>query len=367
MFGNDMNMFGNNQQKLYGANSHKMFPNDQKPFKNNEFGSNFGSDMSSSNYYRGQEQFPPSGSVNSHFGNGSQQQQQYYQHNDMSVGSGFDYSQSTTSDLTHDFSHISTFSESGFDNSNYGSTGTEFQPQQQQNFWGNNWASTSQGGYSGGSSGDEFISPPKFPTFEGEKKDSFEKGHCEFGAATFPGAGPAKTEVKNEGLEEKKHPTPSSTPSSNPSTPALKSETEDKKEDIKIEPPKKEDIPYDWVSMPMIKFSPVPKKNLKTLVSFQASELFKNYVTGVVENSSKMEIFFLILTQSILRQDRMLVFSQSLLTLDLIEDYLQRRCVPGLGETWAKNRNYFRKYRVSSCKYEIGIIFRNIKWMNLFF
>lgn len=227
-----------------------MFPNDQKPFKNNEFGSNFGSDMSSSNYYRGQEQFPPSGSVNSHFGNGSQQQQQYYQHNDMSVGSGFDYSQSTTSDLTHDFSHISTFSESGFDNSNYGSTGTEFQPQQQQNFWGNNWASTSQGGYSGGSSGDEFISPPKFPTFEGEKKDSFEKGHCEFGAATFPGAGPAKTEVKNEGLEEKKHPTPSSTPSSNPSTPALKSETEDKKEDIKIEPPKKEDIPYDWVSMP---------------------------------------------------------------------------------------------------------------------
>jgi len=51
----------------------------------------------------------------------------------------------------------------------------------------------------------------------------------------------------------------------------------------------------------------------------------------------------LILQESISRNDRMLVFSQSLLTLDLIEEYLQRRQVPGLQDYWAKNKNYFRK------------------------
>lgn len=34
-------------------------------------------------------------------------------------------------------------------------------------------------------------------------------------------------------------------------------------------------------------------------------------------------------------------FSQSLLTLDLIEEYLAKRIVSGTTETWRKNRNYF--------------------------
>lgn len=66
-------------------------------------------------------------------------------------------------------------------------------------------------------------------------------------------------------------------------------------------------------------------------------------MTGVIEKSSKMEIFFLILKETILKGDRLLVFSQSLLTLDLIEDYLLKRYVPGRGDKWCKNRNYFRK------------------------
>lgn len=72
-------------------------------------------------------------------------------------------------------------------------------------------------------------------------------------------------------------------------------------------------------------------------------ELFKNYVTGVIENSSKMEVFMHILTESIRLGDRILVFSQSLLTLDLIEDYLHRMTVPNRDEKWAKHRNYFRE------------------------
>lgn len=83
-----------------------------------------------------------------------------------------------------------------------------------------------------------------------------------------------------------------------------------------------------------------------TIIFFQATDLFKTYVTGVIENSSKMEVFVEIVTESIKLGDRLLVFSQSLLTLDLIEDYFQRRNVPDKEEVWTKNKNYFRKYFV---------------------
>lgn len=41
--------------------------------------------------------------------------------------------------------------------------------------------------------------------------------------------------------------------------------------------------------------------------------------------------------------DRVLVFSQSLFTLNLIEDFLQRTSLPGRQEKWARNWNYYRK------------------------
>jgi len=41
--------------------------------------------------------------------------------------------------------------------------------------------------------------------------------------------------------------------------------------------------------------------------------------------------------------DRVLVFSQSLFTLNLIEDFLQRSNLPGRQEKWARNWNYYRK------------------------
>jgi len=41
--------------------------------------------------------------------------------------------------------------------------------------------------------------------------------------------------------------------------------------------------------------------------------------------------------------DRILVFSQSLFTLNLIEDFLQRTSLPGRQEKWARNWNYYRK------------------------
>ncbi|XP_031636491.1 uncharacterized protein LOC116349266 isoform X4 [Contarinia nasturtii] len=106
-------------------------------------------------------------------------------------------------------------------------------------------------------------------------------------------------------------------------------ETEDKKfVDIKEENAEKLDakvkddgIPYDW-----------------------AIELMKNYTPDLIENSTKMEIFFCILEETISLGDRMLIFSQSLLTLNLIERFLQANPAKVTENEikWSKNINYYR-------------------------
>uniref|UniRef100_A0A1Y1K1V6 Helicase ARIP4 n=1 Tax=Photinus pyralis TaxID=7054 RepID=A0A1Y1K1V6_PHOPY len=78
-------------------------------------------------------------------------------------------------------------------------------------------------------------------------------------------------------------------------------------------------IPYDW-----------------------AIELLRDYVPGCIENSGKMEVLFCIITESIALGDRLLLFSQSLITLDLVEQFLQTNEVPGETEKWCKNVNYYR-------------------------
>lgn len=97
----------------------------------------------------------------------------------------------------------------------------------------------------------------------------------------------------------------------------VKEEVKDEK-DVKV---KDDGIPYDW-----------------------AVELMKGYTPDLIENSPKMEIFFCILEESIRRGDRMLIFSQSLLTLNLIEKLLQANptSVTGTEIRWAKNTNYYR-------------------------
>ncbi|KAL9701889.1 hypothetical protein quinque_005330 [Culex quinquefasciatus] len=81
----------------------------------------------------------------------------------------------------------------------------------------------------------------------------------------------------------------------------------------------KDEIPYEW-----------------------AFELMKGYIPDLLESSPKMEIFFYILNESIKLGDRMLVFSQSLLTLNLIERFLQKSKIPGTENHWGKNTSYYR-------------------------
>lgn len=73
-----------------------------------------------------------------------------------------------------------------------------------------------------------------------------------------------------------------------------------------------------------------------------AQPYLEHYQNGILENSSKMIILFEIITQTLARGDRLLVFSQSLLTLNVIEKFLQERVVPGESVNWQKNVNYFR-------------------------
>ncbi|CAH0749771.1 unnamed protein product [Diatraea saccharalis] len=82
---------------------------------------------------------------------------------------------------------------------------------------------------------------------------------------------------------------------------------------------KAEEVTYDW-----------------------AAELLKDYIPGLIENSAKMELFFYILNESIKMGDRLLLFSQSLFTLNLIEDFLERNYIPGTNCRWERNTNYYR-------------------------
>lgn len=82
-----------------------------------------------------------------------------------------------------------------------------------------------------------------------------------------------------------------------------------------------------------------------------ALDIMKNYVSGQISSSPKMEIFFCIMKESIFAGDRILLFSQSLLTLNLIEGFLKSSYVPGTLNLWTRNFSYFRKY-IKQCRSE---------------
>ncbi|XP_015788166.1 helicase ARIP4 isoform X2 [Tetranychus urticae] len=80
-----------------------------------------------------------------------------------------------------------------------------------------------------------------------------------------------------------------------------------------------------------------------------AEPIVANYKPGLLQNGLKMLLFFEIVEQTIKKGDRLLVFSHSLFTLDIIEKFLSQRNVPkaenqtgSRTEKWSKGNNYFR-------------------------
>ncbi|KAM4737933.1 helicase ARIP4-like isoform 2-T2 [Anableps anableps] len=82
-----------------------------------------------------------------------------------------------------------------------------------------------------------------------------------------------------------------------------------------------------------------------------AKELMYDYKPGILENSAKMVLLFHLIEESVKKGDKILVFSQSLSTLTVIEDFLAKRSVPPSPHTtskerpnqnWVRNLNYYR-------------------------
>ncbi|XP_024148626.1 helicase ARIP4 isoform X3 [Oryzias melastigma] len=82
-----------------------------------------------------------------------------------------------------------------------------------------------------------------------------------------------------------------------------------------------------------------------------ANEIMCDYKPGILENSAKMVLLFHLIEESVRKGDKILVFSQSLSTLTVIEDFLAKRPVPpsphstggdGPNQTWVRNLNYYR-------------------------
>ncbi|XP_065830063.1 helicase ARIP4-like isoform X2 [Oscarella lobularis] len=86
----------------------------------------------------------------------------------------------------------------------------------------------------------------------------------------------------------------------------------------------------------------LPTGKQKSVSFAWAKEIMKDYEPGREDAGAKMPILLQIIDESVARGDRLLVFSQSLATLDLIEDHLSRRVVPSSGSTWTKNEHYYR-------------------------
>lgn len=82
-----------------------------------------------------------------------------------------------------------------------------------------------------------------------------------------------------------------------------------------------------------------------------AKDIMCDYKPGILENSAKMVLLFHLIEESIRKGDKILIFSQSLSTLTVIEDFLAKRPVPPSpnmpsGEqskqNWVRNLNYYR-------------------------
>ncbi|KAF7665468.1 hypothetical protein LDENG_00142640 [Lucifuga dentata] len=80
-----------------------------------------------------------------------------------------------------------------------------------------------------------------------------------------------------------------------------------------------------------------------------AKDVMSNYQTGVLENSAKIVLLFHLIEESVNRRDKILVFSQSLSTLSVIEDFLSKRPMPmgavssdSQNQNWVRNLNYYR-------------------------
>ncbi|XP_019392642.1 PREDICTED: helicase ARIP4 isoform X1 [Crocodylus porosus] len=95
-------------------------------------------------------------------------------------------------------------------------------------------------------------------------------------------------------------------------------------------------------------FNPFQERANQVVTYEWAKDILCDYQTGVLENSPKMVLLFHLVEESVKLGDKILVFSQSLSTLSVIEEFLAKRQMPnpagsdGGVHNWIRNINYYR-------------------------
>ncbi|XP_030139355.4 helicase ARIP4 isoform X1 [Taeniopygia guttata] len=95
-------------------------------------------------------------------------------------------------------------------------------------------------------------------------------------------------------------------------------------------------------------FNPFQERANQVVTYEWAKDILCDYQTGVLENSPKMVLLFHLIEESVKLGDKILVFSQSLSTLSVIEEFLAKRLMPsppgsdGGVHNWVRNINYYR-------------------------
>ncbi|XP_062441453.1 helicase ARIP4 isoform X3 [Rhea pennata] len=95
-------------------------------------------------------------------------------------------------------------------------------------------------------------------------------------------------------------------------------------------------------------FNPFQERANQVVTYEWAKDILCDYQTGVLENSPKMVLLFHLVEESVKLGDKILVFSQSLSTLSVIEEFLAKRPMPsppgsdGGVHNWVRNINYYR-------------------------
>lgn len=89
------------------------------------------------------------------------------------------------------------------------------------------------------------------------------------------------------------------------------------------------------------------------------------YVHGVLTNSHKMLVALTIIDRTVRQGEKILLFSTSLLTLSLVEDFLREhgsiKMEDGLLE-WKRNSTYFREINYIVLSY--FVIISRFRWLN---
>ncbi|GAA6082495.1 helicase ARIP4 [Tachysurus ichikawai] len=92
--------------------------------------------------------------------------------------------------------------------------------------------------------------------------------------------------------------------------------------------------------------APLQERANQVITYEWAKDIMSGYQTGVLENSAKMVLLFHLIEESVSKGDKILVFSQSLSTLSVIESFLAVRTMPikmdNQKQNWLRGINYYR-------------------------